>query len=53
MKKSARLLYKVCFLFDQIVKPSIWTLCNAAPVNAEQCFKSYGFSLGCNTMEAK
>ena len=53
MKRSAYLLFKTCCLFDQKVTPSLWTLCNIAPVNAEQCLRSYGFGLGCNTMEGR
>ena len=51
MKKSAHLLFKACCLFDQRVTPSLLTPSNAAPVNAEQCLKSYPFRLGYNTME--
>ena len=53
MKRSGHLLFKACCLFDQRVTPSLWTLCNIAPVNAEQCLKSHAFGLGCNTMEGR
>ena len=53
MKKSAHLLFKACCLFDQRVTPSLLTPCNVAPVNAEQCLKSYAFRLGYNTMEGR
>ena len=53
MKRSAHLLFKACCLFNQRVKPSLWILCNVAPVNGEQCVKNYGFCLGCNTMEGR
>ena len=53
MKKSAHLLFKACCLFDQRVTPSLLTPCNVAPVNAEQCLKSYVFRLGYNTMEGR
>ena len=53
MKRSAHLLFKTCCLFDQRFTPSLWTLRNIAPVNAEQCPKSYGFGLGCNAMESR
>ena len=53
MKRSAHLLFKTCCLFDQRVTPSLLTPCNVAPVNAEQCLKSYAFRLGYNTMEGR
>ena len=53
MIKEAHLLFKVCCLFDQKVTPSLWTLCNVGPFNAEQCFKSHKFRLGCSTMEGR
>ena len=53
MIKEAHLLFKVCCLFDQKVTPSLWTLCNVGPFNAEQCFKSHKFRLGCSTMEER
>ena len=45
MKRSPHLLFKACCLFDQRVTPSLLTPRNVAPVNAEQCFKSYAFRL--------
>ena len=53
MKRSAHLLFKACCLFDQRVTTSLLTPCNVAPVNTEQCLKSYGFRLGYNTMEGR
>lgn len=53
MFEEGKLLFKACCLFDQRVSPSMWTLCNVAPVNAEECFKKYGLGLGCNTMEGR
>ena len=52
MKKEAH-LFKACCLFDQKATPSLWTLCNVGAFNAEQCFKSFKFGLGCNTMEGR
>ena len=53
MKRSTHLLFKACCLLDQRVTPSLLTPSNAAPVNAEQCLKSYPFRLGYNTMEGR
>ena len=51
MKKEAHPLFKTCCLFEQKVTPSLWTLCNIGPLNAEKCFKIYKFGLGFNTIE--
>ena len=53
MKKTATDLFKMCCVFDSKISPSLWTVCNASPVHAEICLKSYGFGLGCNTMEGR
>ena len=53
MKRTGKALFKACCLFDSKVSPSLWTLCNAAPVHAEICVNKYGFGLGCNTMEGR
>ena len=53
MKHEGKLLFKACCLFDQRISPSLWTLCNVAPVHAEQTYHSYNFGLGCNCMEAR
>ena len=31
----------------------MWTLCNVAPYNAEECLVQYSLGLGCNTMEGR
>ena len=41
----------MCCLFDSKMSPSLWKVCNASPVHAELCLKSYGFGLGYNIME--
>ena len=46
-------LFKLCCLFDQTISPSLWTVCNAAPVHAGICYKEYSFGLGCNSMEGR
>ncbi len=53
MKSSARKLFVGCCLFTKSVSPSMWTVCNVAPVQAETCFKEYGMGLGCVTMEGR
>ena len=53
MTKTATDLFKTCCVFDSKISPSLWTVCNASPVHAELCLKSYGFGLGCNTMEGR
>ena len=35
------------------MSPSLWKVCNASPVHAELCLKSYGFGLGYNIMEGR
>ena len=52
MKKEAH-LFKACCLFDQKATPSLWTICNVGAFNADQCFKSFKFGLGCNAMEGR
>ena len=51
MMKTTTDLFTKCCVFDSKISPSLWTVCNASPVHAEICFKSYGFGLGCKTME--
>ena len=51
MKRGAHFLFKAYCLFEGRVTPSLRTLWNAASVNAEKYLKSYGFGLGCNTIE--
>ena len=53
MKNTARELYISCCLYGQRNSPSLWTLCNVAPIHAEMCLKLYGMGLGCNTMEGR
>ena len=53
MKKTATDLFKMCCVFDSKISPSLWTVCNASPVHAEICLKSYGFGLGYNIMESR
>ena len=50
-KKTAKDLFKMCCVFDSKISLSLWTICNVSPVYAEICLKSYGFGLGCNTLE--
>lgn len=53
MKIQAKDLFTSCCLFDQRISPSLWTLCNVAPYQAEKCLHMYKFGLGCNTMEGR
>ena len=53
MKHEGHLLFKACCIFDQKCTPSLWTLCNVAPIHAEQCLQNYRLGLGCNTMEGR
>ena len=53
MKRSTNLLFMAFPSFNQRVTPSLRTLCNVTPVNAEQCLKSYGFRLSFNTVEGR
>ena len=53
MKKVASRLFKAYCLFNATVAPSLWTLCNVAPVHAEKCLSSYSLGLGCNTMDGR
>ena len=52
-KKTAKDLFKMCCVFDPKISLSLWTICNVSPVYAEICLKSYGFGLGCNTLEGR
>ena len=53
MKNTARELYISCCLYGQRNSPSLWTLCNIAPIHAEMCLKLYGMGLGVNTTEGR
>ena len=53
LKKECHLLFKSSCVYEKKISPSLWTLCNAIPVHAEETFKSYGFGVGCNTMEGR
>lgn len=46
-------LFVACCLFDINLSPSMWVLCNVAPVHARETYKLYGMGLGCNTMEGR
>ena len=46
-------LFKATCIFNQRISPSLWTLCNAAPIHAKICFEKYNLGLGCNTMEGR
>ena len=46
-------LFKATCIFNQRKSPSLWTLCNAAPIHAKICFEKYNLGLGCNTMEGR
>jgi len=52
-KKKGSILFKASCLFDQSVYPSLWTVCNSAPVHAKVCYNAYSFGFGCNTMEGR
>lgn len=53
MKKEAKLLFKACCVFDTKITPSMWTLCNVALYNADQCLRMYQFRLEYKTMEGR
>ena len=53
MKKIGKKLFKLCSICDNKILPSLWTLCNVAPIYAEKCFLDYKFGLGCNMMEGR
>ena len=42
MKLEGQLLFKSSCMFDQRISPSLWTVCNAAPVHAGHCFQHDG-----------
>ena len=46
-------LFKCCCVFFKKMSPSLWTLCQVAPVHAHITLNLYGFGLGCNTMEGR
>ena len=46
-------LFKSCCIFFKRISPSLWTYCQIAPVHCEDTFSSYGYGLGCNTMEGR
>ena len=53
MKSVGITLFKLSCLFDNRISPSLWTLCDVAPVHASICFSQYNMGLGCNTMEGR
>ena len=53
MKTECKKLFRSCCLFEQRISPSLWALCQAAPMHATITLTEYGYGLGCNTMEGR
>lgn len=53
MEVAARKLFCASVLVEKSVTPSLWVLCNVAPIHARELYDELGYGLGINTMEGR